>query len=74
MAVCVYHLFVCVLGAVVSGRPVCELQISGRHYSNATKHGIWPPEDGRIKRTETCRGLFVFANILVFLSVKVNVF
>ena len=24
-------------------------QISGRHYSNGTKHGIWPPEDGRTK-------------------------
>jgi len=83
-----------VLGALVSGRSVCDLlsslswvnlssqtdlpltrapsthtnrwythtatyhvniqrtQISGRHYSN----GVWPPEDGRIKRTETCRG------------------
>jgi len=30
-------------------------QISGRHYSNGTKHGIWPPENGQIKRTETCR-------------------
>ena len=45
-----------------------------------TKHGIWPPKDGRIKRTETCRGLFVFTNmffffnILVFLNVKVSVF
>jgi len=52
-------------------------QISGRHYSNGTKHGIWPPEDGRIKRTETCRGFLVFTkcfNILVFLNVKVSVF
>jgi NADH:ubiquinone oxidoreductase subunit 5 (subunit L)/multisubunit Na+/H+ antiporter MnhA subunit len=24
VAVCVYHLFVCVLGALVSGRSVCE--------------------------------------------------
>jgi hypothetical protein len=40
-------------------------QISGRHYSNGTKHGIWPSEDGRIKRTETCRGLFVFANMFL---------
>ena len=31
-------------------------QISRIHYSNGTKHNIWPPEDGRIKRTETCRG------------------
>jgi hypothetical protein len=35
--------------------------ISGRHYSN----GIWPPEDGRIKRTKTCRGLFVFTNMFL---------
>jgi len=44
-------------------------QISGRHYSNGTKHGIWPPEDGRIKRTETCRGFLCLQtcfNILVF--------
>ena len=40
-------------------------QIRGRHYSNGTKHGIWPPEDGRIKRTETCRGLFVFTNMFL---------
>jgi hypothetical protein len=38
-------------------------QISGRHYSNGTKDGIWVPEDGRIKRTETYRGLVVFANM-----------
>jgi len=40
-------------------------QISGRHYlySNGTKHGIWAPEDGRIKRTETCRGFLVFTNM-----------
>ena len=38
-------------------------QISGRHYSIGTKHGIWPPEDGRIKRTETCRGFLVFKNM-----------
>jgi hypothetical protein len=38
-------------------------QISGRHYNNGTKHGIWPPEDCRIKRTETCRGLIVFTNM-----------
>jgi hypothetical protein len=38
-------------------------QISGRQYSNGTKHGIWSPEDGRIKRTETCRGLVVFTNM-----------
>jgi len=40
-------------------------QISGRHHGNGTKHGIWPPEDGRIKRTETCRGLFVFTNMFL---------
>ena len=33
--------------------------ISGRYYGN----GIWPPEDGPIKRTETCRALFVFTNM-----------
>jgi len=38
-------------------------QISGRQYSNGTKHGKWPPEDGQIKSTETCRSLFVFTNI-----------
>jgi hypothetical protein len=53
-------------------------QISGRHCSNGTNHGIWPPEDGRIKRTETCRGFscvykHVF-KILVFLNVKVSIF
>ena len=37
-------------------------QISRRHYSNDTQHGIWPPEDGRIKSTETCRGLLTFTN------------
>jgi hypothetical protein len=40
-------------------------QISRRHYSNGTKHGIWPPEDGRIKSTEKCRGLFVFTNMFL---------
>ena len=35
------------------------------NYSNGTKHGIWPPEDGRIERTETCRGLVVFTNMFL---------
>jgi hypothetical protein len=102
VAVCAYHLFVCVIGALVSRRCVSELltfdssqtdlpltrapsthinrwyahtatyhvniqrkQISGRHYSNSTKHGIWPSEVGRIKRTETCRGLSVFTNMFL---------
>jgi len=39
-------------------------QISGRHYSNGTKHDIWSSEDGRMERTETCRGLFVFTTCL----------
>ena len=46
-------------------------------YSNGTKHGIWLPEDGRIKRTEKCRGLVVFTNMFQHfsvLNVKVNVF
>ena len=40
-------------------------QISGRHYSNGTKHTMWPHEDGRIGRTETCRGFLVFTNMLL---------
>jgi hypothetical protein len=47
-------------------------KISGRHYSNGTKYGIWPPEDGLL--TETYRGLLMFTNIvfniLVFLKVN----
>jgi hypothetical protein len=99
---CISSICVCVLGALISGRSVCELfrtlrnssqtdlpltrapsthtnrwcthtatyqvntrrtQIRGRHYCNGTKHGIWSPEDGRIKRIETCRRLFVFTNM-----------
>jgi hypothetical protein len=40
-----------------------QTQISGRHYRNSTNHVIWPPEDGRIERTETCRGLVAFTNM-----------
>ena len=35
-------------------------QISGRN-SNGTKHSGGPPEDGREKKTETCRG-FILTN------------
>ena len=35
-------------------------QISWRN-SNGTKHSGGPPEDGRKKKTETCRG-FIFTN------------
>jgi len=52
-------------------------QNSGRHYSNGTKHDIWPPEDCRIKRTETCRTFLClqtcFQHFSV-LNVKVSVF
>jgi hypothetical protein len=44
-----------------------RMQISGRHYTNGTKHDIYFPENGRIKRTETCRCLFVFTKMcLIF--------
>ena len=42
-----------------------RMQISGSHYSNDTKHGIWLREDCRIRRTETCRGIFVFKNMFL---------
>jgi hypothetical protein len=107
---CVYRLFLCVLGALVSGRSVCEVftnrsftdkstkhthtnrryshiatyhvniqrtEISGRQYSNGTKPVIWPFENGRIKMTETYKGLLMFTNffnILLFLNFKINIF
>jgi len=37
---------------------IYRTQVSGRHYSKGTKHGIWVPEDGRMERTETCTGVF----------------
>jgi hypothetical protein len=40
-------------------------QISGRN-SNGTKHSGGPPEDGREKKTETCRGFILTNSFLTF--------
>jgi hypothetical protein len=40
-------------------------QISGRS-SDATKHNGGPPEDGREKNTETCRGFILTNTFLTF--------
>jgi len=50
--VCIICLFVCLVLLSVADLFVNShtqrTQISGRHHSKGTKHGIWPPEDGRI--------------------------
>ena len=40
-------------------------EISGRN-SNGTKHSGGPPEDGREKKTETCRGFILTNTFLTF--------
>ena len=42
-----------------------QTQISGRN-SNGTKHSGGPPEDGRKKKTETCRGFILTNRFLTF--------
>jgi len=41
------------------------MQISGRN-SNGTKHSGGTPEDGREKKTETCRGFILTNTFLTF--------
>ena len=56
--------------------PPADLQISGR-YSNGTKYSGGLPEDGREKKTKTCRGFITYRhvfNILFVLNVEVIVF
>jgi hypothetical protein len=47
--------------------PPADLQISGR-YSNGTKYSGGLPEDGREKKTKTCRGFILTDTFLTFYS------